>query len=345
MIKVHLPSDKSAESVAREVLARYPLHLASANVFALGNHGGFSGARVWRVVAAGSCFCLRASSPDFSAERLQWIHDLISVARKTLSFVPEVFATRGGTTWVERSGRLWELSNWLSGRADFREKPSVARLGACCEALGQLHAVWSGASTGAITAHCPAIARRLDRARAWRNLVAGGWQPDFSSLSSRDLRLWAVRAWDLLRFWAQRVPTLLDVWKRRPFPLQPCLCDIWHDHVFFDGEAFQGFIDFGGVKIDHVGVDLARMLGSMVGDDISMREFGLSAYSRARVLSDEERSLIADLDRSGTIIGMQNWLRWLYWDKRSFDNTDGPAKRLRALVERVEKWDDIELGG
>ena len=42
---------------AREVLARYPAFLRRSPPLPLGNRGGFSGARLWRVETAGQAFC------------------------------------------------------------------------------------------------------------------------------------------------------------------------------------------------------------------------------------------------------------------------------------------------
>jgi Ser/Thr protein kinase RdoA (MazF antagonist) len=132
----------------------------------------------------------------------------------------------------------------------------------------------------------------------------------------------------------QRVPLRLAPWVERPVPLQPCLCDVWHDHVLFEGAAVSGIVDYGSVKMDHVAVDLARLLGSLSDGG---REL-LDAYDRVRPLSSEERELIAVLEETGTIIGAANWLRWLYRDGTRYDDLDGVAQRLGSLVTRLQRW-------
>src|SRR6202023_1230336 len=80
---------------------------------------------------------------------------------------------------------------------------------------------------------------------------------------------------------------------------QPCVCDVWHDHVLFEGDTVSGLIDFGGAKVDSVAVDLARLLGSMAGDDPVLRDAGFGAYVAVRPLSLGEVDLVTLLDRTG----------------------------------------------
>jgi len=92
------------------------------------------------------------------------------------------------------------------------------------------------------------------------------------------------------------------------------------------------------VKVDHIAVDLARMLGSLVGDDRDRWDAGLRAYRQVRSLSGEEEALAIVLDRTGTLLGAANWLRWVYHDGRFFEDREGVARRLAVLVERMERW-------
>jgi homoserine kinase type II len=326
------------DQAARQVLAQYPGFHASETVLPVGNAGGFSGARLWRLRADGP-LCLRAWPPgSTSPERLRWLHGLLDTAREAgLSFVPAVLRTSRGTTWIEHSGRLWELTSWMSGRADFHAHPTSARLSSACSALAQLHAVWSGidASTGP----CPGVQRRLQAARTRCELRRNGWQPPIPRASSDELHRWARRAWDLLDAHADFIPHALAGWAERPLLLHPCLCDVWHDHVLFEGDTVTGLVDYGSVKVDHVAVDLARLLGSLVADNRAAWAAGLDAYARLRPLSPAEQSLARILDETGTLVGLMNWLLWLYRDGRIFDDPAAVARRLAELVERVEGWE------
>jgi Ser/Thr protein kinase RdoA (MazF antagonist) len=106
----------------------------------------------------------------------------------------------------------------------------------------------------------------------------------------------------------------------------------------FEGEAVTGLIDFGSVKVDHVAVDLARLLGSLAGDDGRLRDAGLQAYQRLRPLSVEEQALVTFLDQTGTIIALATWLKRLALEGRHFEDSTAIALRLGALIERIEKW-------
>jgi homoserine kinase type II len=118
---------------------------------------------------------------------------------------------------------------------------------------------------------------------------------------------------------------------------------LWHDHLLFDGDRLTGLIDYGSIKIDHVAVDLSRMLGSLVGDDASGWQTGLQAYRRIAPLDAEEEELAHALDETGTILGVANWLRWLYEDRRPFDDRDAVARRLVELVERCERLEALPI--
>jgi homoserine kinase type II len=195
--------------------------------------------------------------------------------------------------------------------------------------------VWAGTPA---SGPCPAVRRRAETVREWLALVQSGWRPEFASSEADPIRPWSERAWQLLQIHCHRIPERLAPWVDHVWPLQPCLCDVWHDHLLFEGETLTGIVDYGGVKLDHVAVDLARLLGSMAGDDRRLRSIGLQAYTRLRPFSPAEEELIRVLDETGTLLGMANWLKWLYRDGRFYEDRSAVARRLAALVERLESW-------
>jgi homoserine kinase type II len=326
----------SLNEAARHVVADYPRALQPLSLLPLGNHGGFSGARLWRGEGPAGACCVRAWPPgEPGKDRLDAIHRLMIAARQAgLEFVPEVLASTAGPTWVEHAGRLWDLTGWLRGRADFHQRPAPHRLEAACIALARLHLVWAAGQT--CTGVAPAIQRRLAVVREWLDLLGAGWRPDFERGSPDPVRPWAERAWRVLPSRLEPVPRALAPWAQLCWTLQPCLCDIWHDHVLFEGDRVTGLIDYGSVKQDHVAVDLARLLGSLVGCDRQQREIGLEAYRRLRPLTAQEQALVDVLDESGTLLAAANWLKWLYHERRSFPDANAVAGRLAVLVERID---------
>jgi Ser/Thr protein kinase RdoA (MazF antagonist) len=316
------------------ILGRYPSLCGQGARTPLGNRGGFSGAFLWRINGPAGSLCLRAWPPHETRDQLLYRHRLMTTARQYgLLFVPAIFTTLNGVTEIEYAGRFWELTEWLPGRADFHESPSHARLEAACTALAQLHIVWQSLPSEEIV--CAAVQRRLRFLDEWHHLMISGWRPLAVADRLDPLLPLVERAWRLLPVALDRVPQRLNSWKgiRRS---QPCLCDLWHDHLLFEDDRLTGVIDYGAVKIDHVSVDLARLLGSLVADDADGWRRGLQAYRRITPLTTEEEKLAHTLDETGVVLGVANWLRRLYEERRPFADRAAVGRRLTELVDRLE---------
>jgi Ser/Thr protein kinase RdoA (MazF antagonist) len=318
---------------ARKVLRRFGLAAAPAQP--LGNRGGFSGARIWRILTDGGDLCLKAWPPDgMTPARHREIVRLIRHARHSgLTIIPAT------ADHIEYADRVWDLADWMAGTADFHAHPSATRLRAACGALARLHVAWSMLPSP--PGPCPAVIRRMIAAREWLDATGpGSWRPVLAAAD--PVSPWAERGWSLIVNRIPDIPQLLKPWTFLPLPVQPCLCDVWHDHVLFTGDDVTGLIDFGAVKIDNVAVDLARLLGSMVGDDAVQFEAGLDAYAEIRTLSKLERALVPVLDRTGVVLGLANWLRRLFHDGGEFEDRVAVAGRMSELVMRAERWASVE---
>jgi Ser/Thr protein kinase RdoA (MazF antagonist) len=324
-----------SEDCVRSVLAHFGVE--ATGIDALGGHSGFSGAELWRVKTPGGNWCLKAWPTSFQVEQLRHAHWLMRQGRAAgLEYVPAPHDSSDGSGCVTTTGHIWDLTSWQPGRADFHSHPSPSRLEAACAALGDLHRAWRPVRPG--RGLLPAVRRRLAAIDQWQTLVRSGWQPEFNSCDDDALAAWAERAWIVLGFAVRRVPMWLAGWTDVRMPLQPCLCDVWHDHVLFTGDDVTGLIDFGSAKTDHVAVDLARLLGSLVEDDPELREAGLEAYDREVGLAAEDRALVDVLDRTGAVLSLANWMRWIYLEGRRFPGDDRVAARVAGLVRRVESW-------
>jgi Ser/Thr protein kinase RdoA (MazF antagonist) len=321
------PTDADARAVLRQ------FGLAAVTAEPLGNHGGFSGARLWRISTTSGDLCLKAwPRGGMTPERHREIVRLLRHARAVgLAIIPKT------SDLVELGGRLWDLADWMPGTADFHADPSPARLRAACVALARLHVFWADFADA--PRPCPAVLRRLVAAGEWIDATVG-WSPKF--LPPDPVSPWAVRAREIVERGIPGLPRILEPWRSVSLPAQPCLCDIWHHHVLFTGDDVTGLIDFGGVKFDNVAVDLARLLGSMVGDDAVLLEMGLDSYAEIRPLSASERSLVRVLDRTGVVLGLANWLLRLFHHGPEYEDRTAVARRMSELVTRAENWASVE---
>jgi hypothetical protein len=73
-----------------------------------------------------------------------------------------------------------------------------------------------------------------------------------------------------------------------------------------------------------------------VKDDSDSWRLGLAVYRRLAPLESEEEELAHALDETGVLIGVANWLRWLYEEDRPFPDRSAIAERLTELVQRLE---------
>jgi Ser/Thr protein kinase RdoA (MazF antagonist) len=137
-----------------------------------------------------------------------------------------------------------------------------------------------------------------------------------------------------LREQAARVgPLLPDPLVR--LPLQPAIRDVRREHLLFTNDDVTGFIDFGAMRIDTPLADIARLLGSFVGDDAPARRVALDAYAALRPLSDADRRLIEVLDEAGLVMAGINWLTWLYTERRDMGEVPPIVRRLDEILQRL----------
>jgi len=319
---------------------------------------GFSGCSVWKVAAGGEFFCLKcwpAENPPPLG--LEWVHRLINGIRaKGLTFVPRFFATKNlqnidvpsfatkiAETICRHEGCIWELMSWLPGDVDNSTQPSPARLRTALRALAAFHratADWSEPGTDQPPSPRPALAI-VERTWRLQQLIQGEIETIIAAYGEKRIPLLD----DLAQQWisARRLPPLellprLMVGVTQFLPVQPVIRDIWREHVLFTGDEVTGFIDFGALRLDSFHVDLARLIGSLAGDDLEARTTAILAYNEVRPVSDSDIQLINLLDRSGTWIAGWNWLDWLYREKREFHSLVAVRERLAHLLSRQINW-------
>jgi homoserine kinase type II len=325
----------------QEIVRQYPAKSQPTRIEPLGAAGGMSGAQFWRIESASGLFALRRWPIEYpSPERLRFIHDvLFHAAARGISFLAVPIRTTAGATFVSADGSLWELAPWMPGAADYERSPNDQKLAAAMSALARFHVAVSDfpkTATAQATVPPPAIARRLLRLRE----LSGRGTKDLSDAINTGiwpkLKPLAHRFLATLPKLLPRAIAQLEPISNIPLPVQPCIRDIWHDHVLFTGTDVTGIIDFGAMDIDTPATDVARLLGSLVGDDEAGWRAGVSAYSAKRPLSPDEERAAKALDTSSTILAGCNWLQWICCEGRQFEDHARVIERFRQIVIHCE---------
>lgn len=287
--------------------------------------GGFSGAAVWRGTdrAVRPTLALKAWPAGFSAARLRAVHARIGQLTH-LPFIPRIHRTTDLDTVVEAGGRAWDVIDWMPGAPE-RGTPSAARVAAAAAALAAVHAAWRPLVPP--LAPCPGVARRLRALADWDAV-----RPDRTLVGLPDpLGRVVRRAAEVLPARLPAARAALSVWSGRPVAIQPCLGDVWPEHVLFTGDVVSGLIDFGAVKGDHVGVDLARLFGAFSGSGVLSA--GLTAYRAAGGVLAEPDEFVRLLAAAGVVCGAVVWLLRLRAAGGAVADPAAVAARLGQLLD------------
>jgi homoserine kinase type II len=341
----------------RHILEQYPAECRPDRIESLGAAGGMSGAQFWRVTAPRGMFALRRWPLEHpSEERLRFIHAVVNhAAANGISYVPVPIKSLDGHTFLRQRDHFWELAPWMPGAADYEQAPSDEKLAAAMIALARFHnavADYSPPPELAATLHSAgpsAIPRRVDRLRRLR-------QSELKKRSDEiDDAIWPEFAFVAREFLAQlpnvipRALALLEPLANVNFPFQPCVRDIWHDHILFTGNEVTGIVDFGAVDFDIPATDIARLLGSLVGEpglpfknrtlELGDRpdgwHKGLAAYSSVRQLSSSETLAVCALNAANPILAGCNWIQWIYLDRRQFQDSQRIIVRFKRILSHL----------
>jgi Ser/Thr protein kinase RdoA (MazF antagonist) len=333
------------------ILKLYPAHFRPRAFYPPPGGPGFSGAVVLCVETETGPHCLRGWPPEVDTDRIAGLHRLLEHVRaREIDFVSVPVRASDGRTLVSALGRRWQLEPWLPGQADFWERPSDTRLIAAMTALARLHLAmasfepvgaevpWFGIHSNAIPV---ALSERIDRVEGWTgNALESLWikiesgpeeEPGFVA-AARSIVAGFQRS-------AKRMTVELRTAQRLRVPVQPCLRDVWHDHVLFINDAVSGIVDPAAARTDTVAADISRLVGSLVGDDPRGWTVALGAYQSVRSLSTDELTLVGVLDRSGTLLSGMTWLARRYLANTTFPHPERVVARLERIVRRLEHLD------
>jgi homoserine kinase type II len=346
------------------VLSEYPPDLHPLQIQFLASAGGMSGAQFWRITTACGPFILRrwpAESP--AAERLRYIHAVLQhAAGHGAAVVPLPATTSRAESFISHAGYLWQLEPWLPGRADYQDAPSVEKSAAAMQALATFHNAVAnfrapsscGTATGsnAVRRHFSRLRKLQQENDLGKHSIDNNLLPELAPLAREFL----ARLPQLIPLAIAQLEPLVDA----ELPVQPCIRDIWRDHILFTGNRVTGIIDFGALDVDTPATDIARLLNSLSETPFPNREgqgegsrllvsdetwqLALRAYQQTRPLSADELRAAHALGISGNILAGCNWIRWLYIEQRQFENPAQITERFRHIVARgIELMNKPEL--
>ena len=119
--------------------------------------------------------------------------------------------------------------------------------------------------------------------------------------------------------------------------LHPCIRDLRGEHVLYVGEHVTGIVDYGAMDIDSPALDLARLLGDLVGENEQLMGVGLDKYRQFRSNFDIGDGLIQLLDRTGVVCSIIGWFARLS-KKQLQIPVESVKNRLTSLVARAEQF-------
>lgn len=329
---------------AVEILGHWLGYPHGATIESLGNAGGFSGARIWRVEVAGRKLALKCWPENSRPATLASAHGLqIRLARAGLPTAVPRPALTTGQSFISEHNHYWELAPWLPGQADYWTDPRPEKLVAAMRVLARIHQVLAQAVPPEQSWQKPiglsrALMDRSDRLHKLLSLELKQSRAFVHRRAAPGERPLLMAALALIE---RLVPAEVEKslrWRDEPINLQWCLRDVWHDHVLFTGDRVTGLLDFGAATYDAPAGDVARLLGSLVGDDSQGWREGLDAYEAVRPLAQVEREAIPFFDASGSVISAANWVVWLWPTQRAAKpivNRPAALARLQRLVERM----------
>lgn len=329
------------------VLRQYPAEFRPRTIEFPAHAAGFSGAVIARVECEAGTVCVRGWPPgSLPIERIGGLHRLLGhIRQQGVCQVAVPLAARNRATVVAGGDRLWQVEPWMPGLADFHDCPSHARLAAAVNCLARWHraadsfqcspteARWFSRAPSAVS---PAIAERSRMITEWLSGGCAAIRQRLAAAGKSELDHLARQIVAAFERTAPHVARLLRSVGQVRVRLQPCLRDVWHDHVLFAGEEVTGLIDPSASRTETVAVDLSRLLGSLVGDEAAAWDHALHVYGQTAELTLDELALVPVLDQSGVLLSGMTWLERCYL--RSPPLQPGPRllERLRGIVRRLD---------
>jgi Ser/Thr protein kinase RdoA (MazF antagonist) len=329
------------------VLQLYPEPYRSRG-FSLPQDGpGYSGAIVLRVETEVGAHCLRGWPSEADPERIGGLHRLLAhTASHGIGFVACPVPASDGRTLVSVAGRKWQLEPWLPGRADFSSRPNDSRLSEALQSLARLHIAMArfeprGTDASWFFSHsampAPAVVERIERLEGWSDeklaLLCSRIEQGREISAGFNAAASAILAG--FRRHSTTIGTELRSAGRLHVRLQPCLRDVWHDHLLFEGDTVTGIIDPAAARSDTVAADISRLVGSLVADERRRWDVAIDAYQSVRPLTSDELTLVGVLDRSGTLLSGMTWLARRFFADLTLLQPQRVVGRMQKIAARL----------
>jgi len=332
--------------LATQLFERVGIEAKRGSISSMGGAGGFSGAQFWRCSTEAGNWCLRRWAPGTEPDRVMWIQSVIREVAKHVGTLAVAVADREGATTFVRDGDVYEVTSWLPGVADYWESPgdlpNDTKLANAMRALAEWHLAAEAvgdpfANNGKelVAAPSKGLAMRNRRCDA----LLSGKLAELESASANDDREYVRAASGPLitgfRSVAHALQSKLKSMTTVSWQHQLCLRDVWHDHVLFTADAVTGIVDYDAMRFETPVGDVARLLGSLVGNDRERFRLGLAAYPDVRPMTAAEVELLSLWDASNAAMAGLQWLEWLCVERRVFPDETAVKRLLMRHVDRA----------
>ncbi|MDC0273912.1 phosphotransferase [Planctomycetaceae bacterium] len=327
------------------IFDHWPAMFAQAKI--MDSHAGFSGAIVERIEVGGQHFALRGwPKESLPAARLLGLHQFQRfLFERGFTQVSVPVPTIDGRSLVQHEKRFWQMEPWMPGKADFLKHPSDEKLKAVMHLLARLHiastqfvasqesALWFSVSPSAPS---PALVERIQILERW-----SGTNPETLHRSIQQKLIPEKikdRLCEILSLYlshAEKVHSELREMADHQFSLQPCLRDLWSEHVLWTANQVTGLIDFGACRIENPMIDLSRLLGSYFIDDSESYQKAIGWYDEIRSVSTSERKLFSVLDRSQRLLAGMTWIDRLVLTAHPLNDWSAVENRLDEILPRL----------
>ncbi|MEY4945920.1 MAG: Homoserine kinase [Planctomycetota bacterium] len=283
------------------------------------NSNSLSISNVFKVVSPNGVFALKSYGFE-GYNSLAFIHTLLDQTHSNgFGLFPSVIFSKDNTSVVNQGGFCWDLSTWLPGNMPDRLNCNLLQ---SIKSLAQFHLVMGlGYSEYGLM---PGMEMRLSAIKSFSvsniNLNSISFIPVINLI---DLLKWLKQGLDTLE------GSLLPKVK-----IQYCWGDARRENVLLSNNTISGFVDYYAFRRDCKEVDVARMISSFAGDDLSMWTTALTAYSENFKI---DYLVCRKLDIFGTIVSLYRWLNWLQYPMPEARYKQG-CQRFVEIFQRVQKW-------